>query len=923
MLLKKTNTSRSVFKNGLSFIKKKRVLVGTTLFIIYTILILGMGYALQRHHFYGQFLKPVLFKNFRLVGAYFKSFSVDREKLSIDIKHEDYLKLVYKRQEALELGSLVPSEEDWVPTIVRHNGKPIKADIRLKGIGSEHWEDENAWSLKLKIKGSDTLFGMKRFALNRPATRSFMNEWYWHKLLRYSGLIALRYDFIDVAINGRELPVYAVEENFEKRLIENNQLREGPIFRINFTPSSYSRLRKNFNYFAKAIDLYQSNKYSQNVEFMKLVYTAESRVEAYRQGDLPLFKVFDVNKMGKLLALTDLVQSRHTLPESNLRFYYNPVTKFIEPIAYDVTIPMSRTPQFNLIGKGSRFLDQQNVDSNSTQSIKVLRDNTWPTVLFRDKKLFKKYIESLEEISDKDFLDRFFLNNDEEAEEKKSILFRSFPYYKFDKNKFYENSEHIKKRLQPLKSLNIYFEGASREKGVLYLDIANILSLPVEILWVSLDGNNVIQPMQENVVQAKRVKRDIYGGFVTDFKPALPSLKSFKEDVLREVKTLMNHLPIVSENETKINQKLKSEELSGLEYKRVKFRIPRELEWTDDLIPRLRVVSRIFGAKSKTSNEIIPWARHEDMFLQPSNIKEISFMLVEEKKKLITISPGEWTVNQDIMIPAGYRVIAGQGTRLNLIQGAKILSYSAIEFLGSEEQPIVISSEENSGQGIIVIGAKDKSIIQHTIFDRLNNPSQEGWALTGAVTFYESPVVFSNVEFSNIQSEDGLNIIRSEFTLEDVIFRNMLSDGLDSDFSNGLIKNVSFLNCGNDGLDASGSDIHVESIFFNLIGDKGISAGEKTRISIDKLDGKNSRIFVASKDQSKVFIKKAKVKNSQIGFTAFQKKTEFGPGAIEVQVLETSNVETLFLIEEGSTLKIDGSPITARVKGVEKLLYGG
>ena len=158
-----------------------------------------------------------------------------------------------------------------------------------------------------------------------------------------------------------------------------------------------------------------------------------------------------------------------------------------------------------------------------------------------------------------------------------------------------------------------------------------------------------------------------------------------------------------------------------------------------------------------------------------------------------------------------------------------------------------------------VMTAKDKSVLQNVIFDGLISPSQAGWALPGAVTFYESPVTFLDVKFTNTQSEDALNIVRSEFTLENVVFRNSLSDAFDSDFSRGTIKNTSFLTCGNDALDVSGSEIQVESIFLDGVGDKGISAGEKSRIVVDKLEGKNSRIVVASKDWSEVFIQKIRI----------------------------------------------------------------
>jgi spore coat protein CotH len=914
MIIEKKNINRSVFKNTLSILKNKKVLIGSTVFILYTILTLSVGYVLQRHAFYGSVVKPVLLKNFKIADAYFKSFFVDSEKITIDIKHKDYLKLAHMREEALKVGLVRSSGEGWVPATILHDGKRVKADIRLKGTGDEHWIEENVWSLKIKIKNGDTLFGMKRFALNRPITRAFMNEWFWHKLLRYSGLISLRFDFIEVTINGKALPIYAIEENFGKRLIENNNLKEGPVFRadLNYPFWWYYNQNKSHS-LSKAISVYQLGSYSKNMEFMKLVHLAESRIEAYRRGSLSFSKVFDVNKMAKLVALTDLVQSRHSLFHNNIRFYLNPVTGLIEPIAYDGTIPLSRNARFDFSGQGRKFIEQGNQNPNNYSS-------EWPWNIFQDKIFFKKYIESLEEISDKKFFDQFFLNIKEEAEEKEKILNKSFPYYEFDEEKFYKNRKNINEQLRPSKSLSVYYEGSSKKERILYLDIANTFVLPVEVLGISLDGNNIIKPLKESVVQAKSNK--LKGDNFYDITVPLPRLDNIKGELLKEAKNFINLMPMFSSTDTKVNEIPKNIEFSGLEYNRIKFKIPKELEWSDNFIHRSRVISRVFGASFKTSNEIIPWARHEDIFLQSPNIKTIPFMSVEEEKKIIRIKPGKWIVKQDIIIPAGYQVAATEGTHLKLINGAKILSYSSVEFVGTEAQPIIISSEGNSGQGIVVMKANKKSLIKHTIFDGLSNPMKGGWVLTGAVTFYESPVEFLNIEFRNIQSEDGLNIIRSEFTLDGVAFHGMKSDALDSDFSNGVMRNVSFLNCGNDALDASGSKIHVESIFFNGIRDKGVSAGEKSHIFIDKLDGKNSRIIVASKDQSEVFVKNAILENSQIGFTAFQKKNEFGPGSIVVETLQTKNLETLFLIEEGSTLKIGGNSITDRVKGVGKLLYG-
>ena len=74
--------------------------------------------------------------------------------------------------------------------------------------------------------------GMKKFNLQRPFTRGHLNEWVFHHLLKYNDLIHLRYKFVYFIVNNVNYGVYALEEHFDKRLVENNNLREGPIFKL-------------------------------------------------------------------------------------------------------------------------------------------------------------------------------------------------------------------------------------------------------------------------------------------------------------------------------------------------------------------------------------------------------------------------------------------------------------------------------------------------------------------------------------------------------------------------------------------------------------------------------------------------------------------------------------------------------------------
>ena len=71
---------------------------------------------------------------------------------------------------------------------------------------------------------------MKKFAIQHPKTREYLNEWYLHRLFDYVDITYLRYKFINVTINGSNSGIYVLEENMHKNLVENNQMNEDLLY---------------------------------------------------------------------------------------------------------------------------------------------------------------------------------------------------------------------------------------------------------------------------------------------------------------------------------------------------------------------------------------------------------------------------------------------------------------------------------------------------------------------------------------------------------------------------------------------------------------------------------------------------------------------------------------------------------------------
>lgn len=257
-----------------------------------------------------------------------------------------------------------------------------------------------------------------------------------------------------------------------------------------------------------------------------------------------------------------------------------------------------------------------------------------------------------------------------------------------------------------------------------------------------------------------------------------------------------------------------------------------------------------------------------------------------------------------------------------MTNSAKILSFSPLHFTGSEEYPISIFSSDTTGQGIIVINANAGSLMEYVHFINLSYPSQKGWELTGAVTFYESPVRLSHCIFSKNRSEDALNIIRSDFEITESVFSENVYDDFDADFCKGKIEKTFFIKSGNDALDISGSVVNVNELYIEKSGDKAVSVGENSRLMGTHIEIKYAEIGLASKDMSYINVEHISMDSCKVAFAVYQKKPEFGPGNINVSRVEMENIQVPYLVETNSHLTIDDKNIKSNRENVDSILYG-
>ncbi len=760
-----------------------------------------------------------------------------------------------KRDEALALGVLLTGADDLVPARLAL-GDPrrqqMRARVRLKG----DWIDPlvgRRWSFRVKLRGEGRLYGMKTFSLHRPAERNGIHEWIFHRALQREGLVALRYRFARLLINGEDWGVYAVEEHFDHRMLEHNQRRAGPIIR--FDEDLMWRQQAGLGAAHPSLEqvvLSDVRPYSQAATLAdpaarEAFLRAARLLEGYRDGSLPAAEIFDLPKMARLYALSDLMGAFHGLTWHNLRFHLDPLSGRLEPIGFDAMA-------------GQRL-----------QAILLDRQMGLPR-LWYDEDFCRAYLAQLERLAEPAYLEDLFAALGDKLSHAVLALAADggTPAAESPRAVYAANQEVMRRHLRPVRALRAHLAAATEAR--LEVEVISLSTLPIEVVGLARRGAPVLAPAQPTVLA-----RYLSGAVRVDpvaFPVAPEARRAWRE--------------------------------------------------TDDAV----LLYRPPGTSRVLTQRLLRWPAPrsrdlpQDLLRRTSDLDAFPFLRVEHDPEQVWIRPGEWTLRRDLVIPPGTVLRAGPGVRLDLRAGASLLSRSPLELAGRPDEPILIRSTDATGGGLVVLAAGGRSLVEHTHFESLAAPRGDGWAMTGAVTFHRSPVTLRGVSFArNRDSDDALNLVHSDFELTACRFLDTPSDALDVDFGSGTVSDCRFERAGGDGVDVSGSKAKLERLAFADIADKAVSVGEMSLVEFADLTIARAAIGLVSKDDSHLLGRGVALEGCGIGFAAFRKKPEYGTAALTAQAVRAEQVETLYQLEAGSKLVLEGEEMAVNAENLRAALY--
>jgi hypothetical protein len=792
-------------------------------------------------------------------------------KLIIDIKFRHLSNLNAKRREALDIGYLVQGENDYVPASIRIGGRTVDVKLRLKGDMLDHVRTEK-WSFRVHTKNDHQIFGLRRFSLQHPITRGFQYEILFQNMLRRLDVLAPKYFFVEVVVNGNSVGLMALEEHFSKELLERNRRRDGVIIRFDESLMWADRVARGktavfsqgpFDRHENAsISVFQQSKVTASESLSQQYSIAAGLLRGFAEGHIKASSAFDTEMIGRFLAIADFWGAWHAIDWNNLRFYLNPLTIKLEPIGYDAHL------------KGR--IDSGSINSPGYLVRRMLDD---PAVL-------AEY--------------RHVLNQLQKDIENGSLL-----------------SELNDLQTTALRELRTEF---------LFLQPVDLEPLRARIRELTRSEPAIVDPgpfgahvIAQLIDDGERKLVELsnplpYPVAIHSIEWRLPSGSSAPFQAVSRTDFPLILMPADIEGQRKSTfMEYTETPLEGDAWLEIITSVENQAE---------QLVARSHLGFLPLQENPLPEADITRMLAQNS------FLSVSDDGDELLVKKGIWRVEQSIVVPRDQALRIPAGTTLRFEPDVGLVSYGPTFLQGTKAEPVVLEGSQANGNdrwaGTVVFEAPTRSTWSHVAIRDTAGVPWPRVELTGGSTFYRSDIDMSFVVFSGSRAEDALNIIHSKFNLLDVDFVRTVSDGFDSDFSTGSISGGSFQDIGiageADGLDFSGSEVTIDGVRFKNISDKAVSVGERSSVTARDIRVESCSIGAVSKDDSMLKLADSSISNATTaGLMSYIKKAEYGAASLVAANVIIANTKAPALAQHGSHLELNGKTIATQALDIDAM----
>lgn len=238
---------------------------------------------------------------------------------------------------------------------------------------------------------------------------------------------------------------------------------------------------------------------------------------------------------------------------------------------------------------------------------------------------------------------------------------------------------------------------------------------------------------------------------------------------------------------------------------------------------------------------------------------------------------------ETLRIADGATLEIAPGTRLRMAPDVSIFARGRVLARGTAEAPIVIEplDPRRPWGAVALLGpGASGSQFEHVTFIGGGGAELDSVEFKGMVAVHWARrVAFFDCRFEdNLRSDDALNAVHAEVTIERSHFLRTNADAVDFDYSSGRIAHNVFEASGNDAIDLMSSGPLILGNRIRGSADKGISIGEASEPWIERNQIRECAIGIEAKDRSSPWLIENELRENQIGLLQKAKNWRYGGG---------------------------------------------
>lgn len=271
---------------------------------------------------------------------------INLQQINLKINNSDLIKLNDQNNFFINqnYGVLDKNFNSSIKAQITIDDRLIKGRLKLNGQTNSHREIFS-FSFKSKINVFEDNSNYD-YSFRTIKERSIYDHLV-SKLFKEKGLLATQIKYYELKLNGKNLGIYAVQDNINNNFLEDNGYRGGPVIALRNYHFESQYFTTNIIEKEKYTDGYLEdvNDDTKNLEISD--YAIE-KLKKFIYENRDINELFDINYWAKYFALCEIYLC-YDLDTQDIRFYFNPITEKFIPILDD--------PHSNLSGQMSTFSD--------------------------------------------------------------------------------------------------------------------------------------------------------------------------------------------------------------------------------------------------------------------------------------------------------------------------------------------------------------------------------------------------------------------------------------------------------------------------------------------------------------------------------------------------------------------------------------